>query len=56
MPKNYKFEIEAAELADMVQNKHHFIPMKYAYHDLGRRFVLQYPYTEVHVSLFTLGF
>ncbi|XP_026324569.1 uncharacterized protein LOC113233627 [Hyposmocoma kahamanoa] len=50
LPKNYKNEIEAGELADMVQNKRHFVPMKYAYDDLGRRFVLQYPYTEVHTE------
>lgn len=49
-------EIDAGELADLVQNQRHYVPMKYAYNDLGRRFVLQYPYTELHVSLFPSSF
>ncbi|XP_026324428.1 uncharacterized protein LOC113233520 [Hyposmocoma kahamanoa] len=47
LPKNYKNEIEAGELANMVQNKRHFVPMKYDYGDLGRRFMLRDPYTKI---------
>ncbi|XP_026324634.1 uncharacterized protein LOC113233674 [Hyposmocoma kahamanoa] len=37
----------------MVQNKRHFVPMKYRYDDLGRRFMLQHPKIEVQKQIHT---
>lgn len=56
MNEVYKFEIDAGELADMVNNKHSMVPIKYAYSNLGRRSMPEYPDTEVQVSLFILSF
>lgn len=50
MNEMYKLEIDAGELADMVPNKHNFVPMKYAYNNLGRRSMYPDPYTKVQVS------